>query len=75
VEQDAQTLLESALVRPGLVQQLLNVLYKCAVDSVATEYITEFSIWAIANAPLLIATEIRDMPDEKQAIVLNKVCL
>eukprot|EP01102_Stenamoeba_stenopodia_P001079 TRINITY_DN1094_c0_g2_i1.p1 TRINITY_DN1094_c0_g2~~TRINITY_DN1094_c0_g2_i1.p1 ORF type:complete len:418 (-),score=69.49 TRINITY_DN1094_c0_g2_i1:110-1363(-) len=37
-----------------------------------TEYTTEFSIWAIANAPLIIATEIRNMSDEKQAIVLNK---
>eukprot|EP01102_Stenamoeba_stenopodia_P020805 TRINITY_DN8243_c0_g1_i4.p1 TRINITY_DN8243_c0_g1~~TRINITY_DN8243_c0_g1_i4.p1 ORF type:complete len:439 (-),score=84.44 TRINITY_DN8243_c0_g1_i4:151-1410(-) len=37
-----------------------------------TEYITEFSIWSIANAPLIIATNIRNMSAEKQSIVLNK---
>jgi len=37
-----------------------------------TEYKSEFSIWAITNAPLFVATEVRTMNEEKKAIVLNK---
>jgi len=36
-----------------------------------TEYITEFSIWCILSAPLIVATEIRQMTPWKQSVLLN----
>jgi len=37
-----------------------------------TEYITEFSMWALWSAPLIVATEIRNMTDFMKSVLLNK---
>ena len=37
-----------------------------------TEYITEYSMWAIINSPLLVATDVRNMTDIMKKVLLNK---
>eukprot|EP00054_Salpingoeca_dolichothecata_P029048 m.225114 g.225114 ORF g.225114 m.225114 type:complete len:403 (+) comp26380_c0_seq7:87-1295(+) len=39
------------------------------------EYITEFSVWAIASGSLLVATEIRNMSDFQRSVLLNSEVL
>jgi len=36
-----------------------------------TEYKTEFSLWALMNSPLLVATDIRTMDSKKKEILMN----
>lgn len=36
-----------------------------------TEYITEFSVWSIAGSPLIVATDVRNMTDIMNKILLN----
>ena len=37
-----------------------------------TEYMTEYSMWAIINSPLLVATDVRNMTDIMKTVLLNK---
>ena len=36
-----------------------------------TEYVTEFSVWAIAGSPLIVATDVRNMTGVMKKVLLN----
>eukprot|EP01084_Bolivina_argentea_P085470 154465_1 len=49
-----------------------NVTHAHCPGQTDMEYMTAFSIWAISNSPLIIASDVRNMTDIMKRVLLNK---